>query len=642
MKIIRITLIISIVTILMSFSSFADDTAHWSDKVVDKWSNLGYIELDQSGEFNPDKGITRKEFVRMVNKTFGYKEISALGFKDVEKNNPYYLDILISREAGYISGYEDNTFRPDGSLTRAEVSTIISRILKLEIPEGDMYISNFSDYGDIQDWSKGYISSVVRKGYLKGYEDNTVKANKEMTKAEALTLLDNVTGVILNKPGSYALGQVDGNITINTSDVVLKSTNLKGDIILASGIGEGDASLEGVKLNGTLFVNGGGENSIHLKDSDIYGVNVAKKNGKVRIVAEGNTKVLKVEANSGAKFESEKSSFGEIKVNGKKNHKVILEGNFDKVKTEGSKVQLVGKTQVNQIETLGEKNEISLEKDSLIVELKANSDVSLDSKGKVEKLEASKVNQKLDIKGNVNELKVYKKSEVSLVGSEIGKVIIGEKSEGTNLVSDKTTKIKDMEVSSEASILGQGKVEKATVNSDGVKIEQKVDNIKKGKNVVSIKVNGKEITKSVSKDSTKASTSGKSSKSSNSSSKKKHHSGGGSSSSGGNKPKPTPDPKPDPKPDPDEEDQEYTFELEDTFAVGSLTKDIKIYDEKENMVKGFEVYLDNSCMECKDENNDGTVSIIKRLLKNEEEIQIYKNGKNILRISEREGRWDYE
>jgi hypothetical protein len=462
-----------------------------------------------------------------------------------------------------------------------------------------------------------------------------------MTKAEALTLLNNVTGTVLNKAGSYSLGELKGNITINTSDVVLKDTILKGDIILASGIGEGDSTLDGVKLNGTLFVNGGGENSIHLKNSDIYGVNVSKKNGKVRVVAEGETKVLNAKANSGAKFQSEKSSFKSIEVKGSNSQKVVLEGNFDSVKSEGAKLELVGKTQVKAIEAVGGKNEISLAKDSVLGELKAKSDVSLDAKGKVEKLEASKENQKLDIKGNVSELKIDKKADVSLVGSKVGKISIGAKSEGTNLVADKTSNIADVEVSAEASLSGQGKIEKATVNSEGVKIAQKVETVKKGAGVVSMEVGGKEVTKSVTKPTKKPSTSGSSSS--------KKSSGGGSSKSKKKKDRDRdnnsaskPNPKPTPKPNPDDEYHEYTFELDDTFAVGSLTKDIMIYDEKDNMVKGFEVYLDKSRIEFKDENNDGTVSIIKRLLKKEDEIEIYRNGKKILRITEREGRWKYE
>jgi hypothetical protein len=604
---------------LIGGAAFADNTAHWSDNVVDKWSNLGYIELDQAGNFNPDQGITRKEFVRLVNKTFGYTDMSPLAFKDVEKDNPYYLDILAAREAGYISGYEDNTFKPEGTLTRAEVATIISRILKLEIPEGDMYISNFADYASIQDWSKPYIGSVVRKGYLKGYEDNTVKSNKEMTKAEALTLLNNVTGTVLNKAGSYSLGEFKGNITINTSDVVLKDTILKGDIILASGIGEGDSTLDGVKLNGTLFVNGGGENSIHLKDSDIYGVNVSKKNGRVRVVAEGETKVLNAKANSGAKFQSEKSSFKSIEVKGTKSQKVVLEGNFDAVKSEGAKLELVGKTQVKAIEAVGGKNEISLAKDSVLGELKAKSDVSLDAKGKVEKLEASKENQKLDIKGNVSELKIDKKANVSLVGSKVGKVSIGAKSEGTNLVADKASNIADVEVSAEASLSGQGKIEKATVNSEGVKIAQKVETVKKGAGVVSMEVGGKEVTKSVTKPTKKPSTSG-------SSSSKKSSGGGGGSSHKKDRDKdkkPTP-PKPTPK-------AVYKAELSDTFnGVSMITKDLTVTKDGKLLEGGYVVKNNDGTVIGKDTDGDGITRVPNAL--HDGSLKIEMNDGRIIEI----------
>ncbi|WP_270506128.1 S-layer homology domain-containing protein, partial [Paraclostridium sordellii] len=80
-----------------------DIDGHWAKNQISYEDNT----------FRPDKQITRAEFVKLVNKYFGFNDKGVSNFKDINKNNWYYNDVCIAIKAGYINGYEDNTFRPD-------------------------------------------------------------------------------------------------------------------------------------------------------------------------------------------------------------------------------------------------------------------------------------------------------------------------------------------------------------------------------------------------------------------------------------------------------------------------------------------------------------------------------------------------
>ncbi|MGI5891023.1 MAG: S-layer homology domain-containing protein, partial [Tissierellia bacterium] len=87
---------------------------------------------------------------------------------------------------GIISGYPDGTFRPSAPITRAEFATIAAKFdnLDLGIP------SKFTDIAG--HWAERYITSAENKGWVQGYPDMTFKPEQDITRAEAMTLINNV------------------------------------------------------------------------------------------------------------------------------------------------------------------------------------------------------------------------------------------------------------------------------------------------------------------------------------------------------------------------------------------------------------------------------------------------------------------
>ncbi|MFS0689363.1 S-layer homology domain-containing protein [Sporosarcina sp. 179-K 8C2 HS] len=108
-------------------------------------------------------------------------------FKDVPKSSDHHDAILNLAERGIIKGYEDGTFQPDATLTRAHASKILALSLKLNTT--NVKDPGFKDLNKKQ-WYYGYVAALANAGYISGFEDGTFRSNAPMTRAQAAKIID--------------------------------------------------------------------------------------------------------------------------------------------------------------------------------------------------------------------------------------------------------------------------------------------------------------------------------------------------------------------------------------------------------------------------------------------------------------------
>ncbi|CEO10843.1 N-acetylmuramoyl-L-alanine amidase [[Clostridium] sordellii] len=164
---------------------FTDINGHWAKNQVIDFFSKGYINGYEDNTFRPDANVSRAEFVKILNKVFKFNKTTTSNFTDVDPKDWYYNDICIGINEGYINGYEDNTFRPKNPITREEASKIIAKVIKIK---GDGSL-NFSDRYAISDWAKEYVDALNDYGIIKGYEDNTFRPQNNITRAETVAIL---------------------------------------------------------------------------------------------------------------------------------------------------------------------------------------------------------------------------------------------------------------------------------------------------------------------------------------------------------------------------------------------------------------------------------------------------------------------
>jgi len=105
-------------------------------------------------------------------------------FTDVAADAWYNNAISTMANAGILDGYEDGSFHPNGYITRAEFATIAVRFFDLSYQGEDLF-------PDIDGhWAQDYINQAADAGIIEGYPDGTFGPQKQITRAEAVTLVN--------------------------------------------------------------------------------------------------------------------------------------------------------------------------------------------------------------------------------------------------------------------------------------------------------------------------------------------------------------------------------------------------------------------------------------------------------------------
>lgn len=124
---------------------------------------------------------------------------NAVVFKDVPQNHPYAFAIASLKELGYIKGYNDNTFRPDQTITRAEALAILVNIINASRQTHAMVYpeapdSSFTDV-PAESWYKTYVNQGVALKLISGYGDKTFQPLQPIKLQEALKMSLQMFGV---------------------------------------------------------------------------------------------------------------------------------------------------------------------------------------------------------------------------------------------------------------------------------------------------------------------------------------------------------------------------------------------------------------------------------------------------------------
>jgi len=153
-----------------------------------------YLSGYPDGYFKPENNITRAEaaaiFANILKSQDRGTAQNISSFSDVSENHWAYDAINYVATKGIFKGYPDGTFKPDQTITRAEFSVAVFRLLGLELQTDA--VSSFSDIKD--HWAKEYINQLYRLGYIKGYSDGTFKPDSFIKRSECVALTNRALG----------------------------------------------------------------------------------------------------------------------------------------------------------------------------------------------------------------------------------------------------------------------------------------------------------------------------------------------------------------------------------------------------------------------------------------------------------------
>lgn len=247
------TLLAGIIALSVAVPAFAADTAAAPFKDVDSQSvqgqailkmyDKGYLAGYEDGTFRPDGYVTRAELVRIINQVFDFKlndKLATTDFSDNANNSAwYYNDVRIAQQMGYISGFGDNSFRPKDNFTRQQACVVLS--LLTNAPESDKEIT-ITD--PVAPWAEKYVKASVNSGLFTLEPNNTFRAAENITRGELCVAL---AGFVKEDSKGLESPLPDKESTTKSDETTTKAddnstTTTKSSTIVSSGGGGGGSS----------------------------------------------------------------------------------------------------------------------------------------------------------------------------------------------------------------------------------------------------------------------------------------------------------------------------------------------------------------------------------------------------------------
>ena len=157
--------------------------------------HVAYIIGYEDGTVRPGANITRAEvatifFRLLTDETRESYWSQSSGFTDVASGAWYNNAVSTLTRAGILDGYEDGSFRPNASITRAEFTKIAVSFFK---HVGGASSNPFNDVPDSA-WYAEFVKAAAELGLIDGYEDGTFRPNAPITRAEACTIVNRTLG----------------------------------------------------------------------------------------------------------------------------------------------------------------------------------------------------------------------------------------------------------------------------------------------------------------------------------------------------------------------------------------------------------------------------------------------------------------
>ncbi|MCD1147756.1 S-layer homology domain-containing protein [Peptoniphilus sp. KCTC 25270] len=155
--------------------------------LLNKEDHKAYMFGYPDWTFRQEGNMTRAEatamFARLMKDYPKEQRTYNINYPDVAMDQWHYEAVGYMSEMNIVEGYQDGTFQPNAPITRAEFATMASRFDELAKTGG----ANFIDVEN-NHWALAYINSAATKGWVNGYPDGTFKPNQSITRAEVVTV----------------------------------------------------------------------------------------------------------------------------------------------------------------------------------------------------------------------------------------------------------------------------------------------------------------------------------------------------------------------------------------------------------------------------------------------------------------------
>lgn len=248
-----VSLLLAVVMVCALFTpvaaaDYADVQGHWAADAISRWSDSGIIQGDGTG-FRPDDAITRAETATIINNVISYIDVADNTFSDVDSSAWYADAVLKLNAAGVMQGDGDGTARPAAAISREEAMVLFARAFGFKTANTST-LSQYGDASQISGWATDAVGQMTAAGFIQG-NDGNLRPKDAITRAEIVTILDNMIGLYATDAGTYQDNYGSKLAIIKAGNTTI-SNSIVGGIVISPQVGNGSVQIINTQVSGNL------------------------------------------------------------------------------------------------------------------------------------------------------------------------------------------------------------------------------------------------------------------------------------------------------------------------------------------------------------------------------------------------------
>ncbi len=325
-------------------------------------------------KIRPDDSLTRAEMVTMMVRVLGAHATKAEieHYVDVVSGQWYY-EALQSGVAVKIINGSGNKMMPNSPITREQTFTILARTF-LFSAETDA-AANFVDNSKVSAWAKNATNALIDAEVVLGDNTKTLRPQDNVTRAEFAAMLDRVACLFVNKDANYSGKKVAGSLIVNDATTDLSGATIEGDLIITDAVGAENIDLSNVTVTGRIVIRGG---DVNLNEgTSAAQVVVGNPTGASKVTASAGVEVPKVVVAENANDVEIDVPAKEVVIDSSENE-VVIKKDAENVTVNGSDntVKVAEGTKVDSVKTEGNNTNVAVDKGAKVENVTVNGESS--------------------------------------------------------------------------------------------------------------------------------------------------------------------------------------------------------------------------------------------------------------------------
>lgn len=227
--------------------TYSDTQGTWAEAAIERWSGYGMIQ-GNNGKFDPNGDLTRGQMATMLTRLLKLAAAESAGFSDIT-DETWCADAVNRCAAAGIMLGNNGKAMPNAPITRQEAMVMLARALGVAPITDTKALTKFADADKVGTFAQGYLAALVEAGIVKGTAEGKLDPLSNITRAEMVTIVDRLIAHYADTDGMTVDAKDGGLVLVVAKNVKVVNAPEGTKVVVAK-----DAT--GLTVNGVDVADG--------------------------------------------------------------------------------------------------------------------------------------------------------------------------------------------------------------------------------------------------------------------------------------------------------------------------------------------------------------------------------------------------